>query len=128
MTKPCCQTGPKWISDRFKRELGVTDALAPLTGQDARALSAFLHLVALYGNSDATGRRVAVLAMAYTVRAMQPHTRHLAGIPHVLDWSHEAEIWQQLEALDAEALKDALAAVSGVMDRWQIHRRDRESL
>jgi len=107
--KPFCQTGPKWISDRFQRQ-GVTHALAPLTGQDARALSAFLHLVQLYGNADQPNRRAVLLAMAYTVQAMQPSTRHLAkaGIPHVLDWSHEAEIWQQLEALDADALEDAL--------------------
>jgi hypothetical protein len=93
--KPCCQTGPKWVKNR----LGDKHALAPLTGQDWPALQAFFHLVTLYGNSDGDGRRYALLAMAYTVRAMQPSTRHLAkaGIPAVLDWSHEQEIWQQLE-------------------------------
>jgi hypothetical protein len=97
--KPFCQTGPKWIRDRFLRETGEKHALAPLTGQDARALSAFLHLVQLYGNADYAGRRSAVSAMYHTVQAMQPHTRHLAkaGIPHVLDWSHEAEIWSAIE-------------------------------
>lgn len=101
--KPFCQTGPKWIRDRFLRETGDKYALAPLTGQDARALSAFLHLVQLYGNSDGEGRRCALRAMAFTIRAMQPSTRHLAkaGIPHVLDWSHEDEIWRQLDALAA---------------------------
>jgi len=102
--KPFCQSGPTWISDRLKRETGEKYALAPLTGQDARALRAFFHLVELYGSSDDAGRRCAVRAMAYTVRAMQPSTRHLAkaGIPHVLDWSHEAEIWEQLEVLELE--------------------------
>lgn len=103
--KPVCQTGPKWISDRILREQDVKYALAPLTGQDARALSAFLHLVRLYGSADEEGRRSAVLAMAHTVRAMQPSTRHLAkaGIPHCLDWSHEPEIWSQLERVWLEA-------------------------
>lgn len=93
--KPFCQTGPRWVKDRLKD----VNALAPLTGQDWRALTAFFHLVALYGNSDADGRASAVLAMFHTVQAMQPKTRHLAkaGIPHVLDWCHEDEIWRQLE-------------------------------
>ena len=96
--KPFCQSGPKWIRDRVLRETGDKYGLAPLTGQDARALQAFFHLIDLYGSSDEDGRRSAVLAMAATVRAMQPSTRHLAkaGIPHVLDWSHEAEIWSKL--------------------------------
>lgn len=59
------------------------------------------HLVDLYGSSDDPGRRCAVLAMAYAVRAMQPSTRHLAkaAIPHVLDWCHEDEIWEQLKGV-----------------------------
>lgn len=99
--KPVCQTGPKWIADRQARERGDKHALAPLTGQDARALSAFLHLVSLYGGSDDTGREMALLAMGYTLRAMQPKTRYLAkaGIPSVLDWSHEEAIWRQVELL-----------------------------
>lgn len=97
--KPCCQTGPTWIRDRVLRETGEKGALAPLTGQDARALSAFLHLVSLWGSSDGDGRRTAVAAMYHTVQAMQPKTRHLAkaGIPHVLDWSHEEDIWSAIE-------------------------------
>lgn len=102
--KPVCVTGPKWIRDRREREHGDKYALAPLTGQDARALSAFLHLVALYGGSDDNGREMALLAMGYTLRAMQPKTRYLAkaGIPSVLDWSHEEEIWRHVEVLLAE--------------------------
>jgi hypothetical protein len=93
--KPCCQSGPRWICERLRNK----DALAPLTGQDWRALAAFFHLVALYGNSDRDGRAAAVAAMYHTVRAMQSSTRHLAkaGIPHVLDWSHEEEIWLAME-------------------------------
>src|SRR5579864_146849 len=93
--KPFCRTGPTWLKNRLEDK----HALAPLTGQDWRALQAFFHLVDLYGSSDFNGRASAVLAMYHTVQAMQPSTRHLAkaGIPHVLDWSHEAEIWRQLE-------------------------------
>lgn len=92
--KPCCQTGPTWIRARLKDKA----ALAPLTDQDWRALQAFIHLVALYGNSDAVGQNYALLAMSHTVAAMQPSTRHLAKavIPHVLDWGDEARIWNQL--------------------------------
>jgi hypothetical protein len=91
--KPLCQTAAKWIRGRLGR-----DALAPLTGQDSRALGAFVHLVALYGNSDGDGRRCALVAMASAVRAMQPSTRHLAkaAIPYVLDWSDEDPIWRRI--------------------------------
>jgi hypothetical protein len=65
-----------------------------------------MHLVALYGNSDEHGRRCALLAMGYAVSAMQPETRAVAkaGIPHVLDWSHEAEIWGHIEPLITESI------------------------
>lgn len=108
--KPFCQTGPKWVADRVARETGDKAALAPLTGQDARAFAAFFHLVVLYGNSDEVGRNAAVAAMYHTVRAMQPSTRYLAkaGIPHVLDWSHEAEIWR--------AISDYAVAILGRAD------------
>ena len=98
-TIPYCKSAPRWVCERLKDK----HALAPLTGQDWCALKAFFHLVDLYGSSDGEGRRCAVYAMAFAVRAMQPSTRHLAkaGIPHVLDWSHEEEIWQQLTAAAA---------------------------
>lgn len=92
--RPFCQTARSWIIGRLKDR----SALAPLTGQDARALHAFVHLVDLYGSSDDNGRRRAVSAMRDVVLAMQPSTRHLAkaAIPHVLDWSHEESIWCEL--------------------------------
>lgn len=92
--KPCCQTGPAWIVERLKDK----SALAPLTGQDSRALRAFIHLVELYAVSDGEGRRAALLAMRSTVLAMQPSTRHLAKavIPHMLDWGDEDRIWRAL--------------------------------
>lgn len=86
-----CHTGPRWVRDRLQDK----SALAPLTGQDWPALKAFFHLVELWGNSDEPGRESAVRAMAHVLLAMQPKMRRLAkaGIPHVLDWSHETEIW-----------------------------------
>lgn len=93
--KPYCQSAPHWVAHRLKDKA----ALAPLTGQDWRAFQAFVHLVALYGNSDGEGRRAAVLAMFHTLKAMQPSTRHLAkaAIPHVLDWGDEERLWSQLQ-------------------------------
>jgi hypothetical protein len=91
--KPPCRDYATFL----KTHLGK-DCLAPLTGQDARALHAFLHAVQLWGNSDGWGRRHAETAMRALVLAMQSTTRHLAkrAIPRVLDWGHEAEIWGRL--------------------------------
>ena len=99
--KPICETGPTWVRNRLQDK----QALAPLTGQDCRALSAFFHLVALYGNADEDGRASAVWAMSHTLEAMQPSTRHLAkaGIPHVLDWSDEESLWRHVSQSTAEA-------------------------
>jgi hypothetical protein len=103
--KPVCQSGPKWIGNRLARETGNKSALAPLTGQDARALSAFLHLVRLWGACDEPAEPHVVAALYHTVQAMQPSTRHLAkaGIPHVLDWSHEEQIWLAIQTFAAKA-------------------------
>ena len=91
--KPVCRDYVVFL----KEHLGK-DCLAPLTGQDARALHAFLHAVQLWGNSDTDGRRHAEMAMRALVLAMQEKTRFLAkrAIPRVLDWSHEADIWGRL--------------------------------
>jgi hypothetical protein len=88
--KPPCQQIPSWLKGRLGKH-----ALAPLTGQDAVALSAFAHVIALWGRSDSNGRRLAVIAGRAIVLAMQPTTRDLAkaSIPCVLDWSHEEQLW-----------------------------------
>jgi hypothetical protein len=114
--KPLCQTALKWLAERLSRDTGVKEkyALAALTGQDARALQAFIHLVALYGNSDGNGRARALEAMHHAVHAMQPSTRHFAKavIPAVLDWGDEDRIWQQLDTIAVEAIREALSKVS----------------
>lgn len=97
---PICRTAPNWIARRLQDKA----ALAPLTGQDWPALQAFLHLVALYGQSDALGRAHALHAMRHAVQAMQPSTRHLAkaGIPHALDWEDEDRIWSAITPATCE--------------------------
>jgi hypothetical protein len=92
--KPCCQAARTWVVNRLQNK----SALAPLTGQDSRALSAFFHLVELYGVADEDGRVSALNAMTYALLAMQPSTRYLAkaGIPFLLDWEDEDRIWRQV--------------------------------
>lgn len=92
--KPICQRTSKWL----KHHCGER-ALAPLTGQDSRALTAFTHLLELYAAADTQGANRAVLAMAATVCAMQPSVRHLAKrtIPQSLDWNDEEALWQQIQ-------------------------------
>lgn len=91
--KPVCRDYAAFLKEHMGR-----DCLAPLTGQDARALHAFLHAVQLWGNSDPEGQRHAETAMRALVLAMQPHCRLIAkrAIPRVLDWGHEARIWGRL--------------------------------
>lgn len=90
---PCKTIGP-WL-----RQLLGKGCLAPLTGQDAAALSAFVHAVRLYSYSDEHGQHAALLAMTGCVQAMQPQTRMLAkrSIPHLLDWGDEDRLWSKLE-------------------------------
>lgn len=94
--RPCCQTGPSWL----RQHANDRSVLAPLTGQDRRALAAFLHLLELYSVADDDGRGATLNAMAYTILAMQSSTRHLAKamIPHVLDWNDEDRIWTMIAA------------------------------
>jgi hypothetical protein len=103
--RPYCQTAQQWVRERLKDR----QAFAPLTGQDWRAWTSFVHLVALYGASDDHGQHSAVLAMAACLSAMQPSTRYLAKavIPHVLDWGHEERIWRQIEQV-AENVTEAV--------------------
>lgn len=92
--RPFCKTGPRWLNERLGR-----GCLAPLTGQDASALSAFVHCLELYARADRQGSDRAIEAMRATVRAMQPKCRHLAKatIPHVLDWADEDRLWASID-------------------------------
>lgn len=91
MDKPVCQTARAWLKQH-------KHSMAGLTGQDSRALSAFVHLLELYSVSDENGCRHALVAMRHAVLAMQPTTQHLAkrAIPHALDWGDEDPLWKQI--------------------------------
>ena len=95
--KPFCQQITRWLKH-------CGHSTAPLTGQDWRAIQAFVHLVELYSVSDGPGRTSALEAMAWTVSAMQPSTRRLAKrtIPMVTDCSDEERIWGFVERLLGE--------------------------
>lgn len=81
----------------LKHHLG-TAALAALTGQDERALSAFIHLLDLYCVSDERGRAAALAAMKSVLDCAQPSVLEVFKkcIPHALDWSDEERIWQEV--------------------------------
>jgi hypothetical protein len=86
--KPPCQTILPWL----KANLGPR-CLAPLTGTDARALSAAVQIIELFSYH----RAPEVLdAFRSVVVCLQPSVRELAyhGIAHVMDWSDRSTIWQ----------------------------------
>lgn len=68
------------------------NALAPLTGTDARALRAAVEIISLYsyGGNDSL-----LEAFRAVVECMQPHTQEFAyhAIAHVMDWQNRSEIW-----------------------------------
>lgn len=89
--KPASQTIYAWL----KANLGPK-CLAPLTGQDAKALLAAVQTIELYSYD----RNPAVIdAFSLIVRRMQPQCQELAyhSIAHVMDWSDRATIWQGAE-------------------------------
>jgi hypothetical protein len=85
--KPCCQT----LRTFLKGNLGPR-CLAPLTGTDARALDAAVHILELYSYHRVQDVLAAFKAIVLT---MQPHTRHFAyhAIAMVMDWEFRSPIW-----------------------------------
>lgn len=71
------------------------DSLAPLTGQDARALDAIVACWQLYACSDADGQRGALAAVRSLLPTMLPHNRWIAKelIPFALDWHDRERLW-----------------------------------
>jgi len=84
----------------LKSRLGK-GCLAPCTGQDYVALRAWFYLVELWGVADLAGTAAAERALAHVLDGMQHSVWPLAkaGIPGVLDWSHEDQLWPRLLAL-----------------------------
>ena len=86
-SKPCCAALLPWL----RANLG-NGCTAPLTGTDAKALTAAVHIIELYSYH----RQQTVLeAFGRIVECMQPHTQSLAyhAIAHVMDWGDRAEVW-----------------------------------
>jgi hypothetical protein len=92
--KPRCADGFAWLRQRLGR-----GCLAPLTGQDRRALEAYLHLLELYYTADERGEIAALLAIGHTLGAMQRSIWPLAkaAIPWASEWSNEEEDWERFE-------------------------------
>lgn len=88
--------------------------LAPVNGQDGKALLAIAACYRLWARGDADARRSAIKAVAQLASCMQAHTRPLAKalIPWALDWSHEEQLWPQVQA-----------ALSGIAARRAKFRR-----
>jgi hypothetical protein len=69
--------------------------LAPLTGQDNRALDAIVACWQLYASSDDDGSKAALDAVRALLPAVQPECRKFARelIPFALDWPDRARLW-----------------------------------
>ncbi len=85
---PYCKSLRPWLS----ANLGPR-CLEPLTGTDARALSAAVHIAELYSYHREPG---VLEAFGHIVRCMQPSTQELAfhAIAHVMDWSDRLVVWK----------------------------------
>lgn len=83
---PCKTIGP-WLTSN----LGPR-SLAPLTGTDAKALKAAVHIIELYSYH---GTPEVLEAFGIIVRCMQTSTQELAyhSIAHVMDWSDRRQCW-----------------------------------
>lgn len=82
-----CQDLRRWLTANLGK-----GALAPLTGTDARALDAAVHIVELYSYDRSP--RVAQ-AFGLVVNRMQEKTRYLAfhSIAKVMEWDTRFELW-----------------------------------
>lgn len=76
--------------------LTVQLSLAPLTGQDKRALGAIAACWQLYASSDERGANAAIQAVAWLLAGMQPSAWHVARalIAHSMDWSDIDRVWR----------------------------------
>ena len=91
--KPPCEQIMTWL----RLNLGV-GALGALTGTDAKALTAAVHIMELYAYA---GDESLLDAFRVVVLQMQPTTREFAyhTIAQVLNWSDRARLWS-LAGLD----------------------------
>lgn len=86
--KPCCKALGPWLAANLGK-----GCLGALTGTDAKALDAAVHIIELMAYAGVTDP----LAEAFgaVVLGMQPHTRYLAyhAIAHVMDWADRERVW-----------------------------------
>lgn len=92
--KPACAALPIWL-----RENGFN--LGALTGTDAKALAAAIHIIELYAY---TGDEGLLHAFGVVVLQMQPTTRRFAyhAIAHVMDWPDRARLWRRAGLPEAD--------------------------
>jgi hypothetical protein len=81
---------------RERSGLTVERSLAPLTGQDKRALAAVATCWELYASSDEQGASAALQAVAWLLEGMQPTAWHVARalIAYAMDWSDIERVWK----------------------------------
>lgn len=103
--KPVCQALSAWLNANFGKGWS-----AALTGTDARALPAAVHIVELMSIAGTSASLAK--AFGFVVETMQPSTRYLAyhAIAHVLDWSDRDRIW---DAADLAPVSDTARAFTG---------------
>ncbi len=89
--QPCCKTLFTWL----KANLGKR-CLAPLTGTDAKALTAAVHIIELYSYCDSSESDNVAKAFGLVVANMQLSTRHLAfhAIAHMMEWDTRWQLWE----------------------------------
>ncbi len=91
-----CGADPSSQSKLFKGSLGA------LTGQDARAMDAFVACLELYALSDDDGQRAALVAARQLLGAMQPKVHWIAQelIPFVLNWEDRERLWPKIRGVE----------------------------
>jgi len=105
--------------------------LAPLTGQDAKALDAIVACWKLYAISDEAGQRVALASVTLLLHGMQEKTRWLARelIPFVFDWTDRERLWSLVTGdlravLSAKTKRRASSEQPEGVEQPEAHRDD----
>ncbi|HEX4085287.1 MAG TPA: hypothetical protein VHY22_10280 [Chthoniobacteraceae bacterium] len=88
-SKPQCVELRAWL----RANLGKR-CLAPLTGTDAKALDAAVHIVELWAYDESAA---VIQAFGLVVDRMQPHTQVLAyhAIAKVTEWHYRDVLWEK---------------------------------
>lgn len=90
MSRPAAECADllRWL----RANLGA-GVLGALTGTDAKALAAAVHIVELFAYSPSDE---ILAAFAAVVRQMQPSTRFLAfhAVAKVMDWDDRERVWE----------------------------------